>query len=273
MGELPTIPDIFLTVSKMLADPRTSAIDVGRAVSGDQVITSKILKLANSAFYGFAGKVNSVSHAIAVLGFSATKNVVLTTSVLSALNLKKPIEGFSLTAFWKHSAAVGAIARLVAREFYPQKCEEAFTAGLLHDIGKLILAICAPEDFANCINYATTNNCLFLNAEKEILGLNHTDIAARINLKWKLPIEIAAVITNHHKSINHSGAHAGLVGVVKLADVLARGLQFGYACDYSMPVIEDDIFESLKIKKKKLDIILADSYDAMQSAMAFVSSD
>jgi len=273
IGELPTIPSVFFTVSKMLSDPRTSAIDVGQAISGDQVIASKILKLANSAFYGFAGKVNTVPHAIAVLGFNATKNIVLTTSILSTLNLKTPIEGFSLGAFWKHSAAVGAIARLTAAEVYPQKREEAFITGLLHDIGKFILAICAPEDFANCVNHAVSKGCLFLDAEKEILGICHTDIAALINRKWNLPAEIAAVITNHHRDTGIPSEYAKLVAVVKLADVLARGLQFGYACDYSIPVIEDDVFTLLGITPQKLDTILAGSYDALQNTLDFVSTD
>jgi putative nucleotidyltransferase with HDIG domain len=273
IGELPTIPSVFFTVSKMLSDPRTSAIDVGQAISSDQVIASKVLKLANSAFYGFAGKVNTVPHAIAVLGFNATKNVVLTTSILSALNLKTPIEGFSLAAFWKHSAAVGAIARLTAAEVYPQKREEAFVTGLLHDIGKFILAICAPEDFANCINHAMSKGCLFLDAEKEILGICHTDIAALINRKWNLPAEIAAVITSHHRDSGIPSEYAKLIAVVKLADVLARGLQFGYACDYSIPIIENDVFELLGITPQKLDTILAGSYDALENTLDFISMD
>jgi len=271
MGELPTLPSVFSTVSKMLSDPRTSAVDVGNAVSNDQVIASKILKVANSAFYGLTGRVNTVSHAIAVLGFSSTKNIVLTTSVLSTLNLKTPVKGFNLAAFWKHSAAVGAIARLAAKEILPQRQEEAFVVGLLHDIGKLILAICAPEDFAKCINFAVNNNCLFVEAENELLGANHTDIAAWINDRWKLPADFAVVLTNHHKNIKESGENAGLVAIVKFADVLARGLQLGHACDNSMPLLEDDVWDLLKMTPQKLDAILAASHEAMQDSMVFVN--
>ena len=272
MGELPTIPSVFLTINKMLSDPHTSAFDVGNVVSSDQVIASKILKLANSAFYGFTGRVNTVSHAIAVLGFSATKNVVMTTGVLSTLNLKTPIEGFSLTTFWKHSAAVGAIARLVAEEFYAQIKEEAFVAGLLHDIGKLVLAICSPEDFARCINLTISKGCLFLEAEKEVLGVCHTDISAWINKKWNLPKEIAAVMVNHHKNISILSEHTKIIAIVKLADALARGLQFGHPCDYSMPILETDISSLLKVTPKKLDTILSASYDALQSSMDFMNA-
>jgi putative nucleotidyltransferase with HDIG domain len=271
MGELPTIPSVFFAVSKMLSDPRTSATDVGLVVSSDQVITSKILKVANSAFYGFSSKVNTISHAIAVLGFSSTKNIVLTTSVLSTLNFKTPIKGFNLAEFWKHSVASGAIARLITMEIDPQKQEEAFVAGLLHDIGKLILAICSQEEFVACLNIAIEKKCLFLEAEKEVLGITHPEIAALVIDKWKLPAEISAVITNHHKDLRESGEHANLVAVVKLADVLSRGLQLGHACDHTVPVIEGSILELLKITPATLDKIIAESYEATQGSMAFVS--
>lgn len=273
MGELPTLPSVFFTVNKMLSDPRTSAVDVGQAVSSDQVIASKILKIANSAFYGLTGRVNTVAHAIAVLGFSSTKNIVLTTSILSALNLKTPIKGFGLADFWKHSAAVGAIARLAAKEVCPQKQEEAFAAGLLHDIGKLILAICATKDFVECVNFAVSKNCLFLEAEKELLGVNHADIAVWANDKWKLPAEIAAALTHHHKNIEASGEYAELVAIVKLADVLTRGLQLGHACDNSIPIMEDKAWNLLKMTPQKLDKILKDSHEAIQNSMVFISAD
>jgi len=271
MGDLPTLPSVFIAVNKMLSNPRTSAVDVGQVVSSDQVITSKILKIANSAFYGFSNRVNTISHAIAVLGFSSTKNIVLTTSVLSTLNTKIPIKGFNLAAFWKHSVAVGAIAKLIAKETNPQMQEEAFIVGLLHDIGKLILAICAPEDFAECLKIAANKNCLFLEAERQVFGIDHTDIAGWMSDKWRLPTEMATVITNHHKDLAASGVHVRFVAVVKLADVLARGLQLGYACDYTVPIIENDILSLLSLTPKMLDKILAASNEATQSAMAFVN--
>jgi len=273
LDELPTLPSVFFTVNKMLSDPRTSAIDIGDAISLDQVIASKVLKLANSSFYGFTSRVNTIPHAVAVLGFSSTKNIVLTTSVLSTLNLKTKIKGFSLADFWKHSAAVGTIAKLIAKESYPQKCEEAFVAGLLHDIGKLILAICAPDFFAETIKLAISKGCLFLDVEKEVVGISHPEIVAYINNKWNLPEEISEVIINHHKDVYDAGIYALLTAVVQLADVLARGLQFGHACDYSMPVISDEVMDLLKMTPKKLDKILEDSYEALQNSMVFINPD
>ena len=273
MSELPTLPSVFMTINKMLNDPRTSSVDVGVAIASDQVITSKILRLVNSAFYGFAGRVNTISHAISILGFSSTKNVVLTTSVLSSLSLKTPIENFNLAAFWKHSVAVGAISKLVAAEVMPARQEEAFTAGLLHDIGKLILAICSPEDFARCINVAVQKKCLFLDAEKEVLGICHTQIVEWVNEKWKLPTDIINVITNHHNKVYASGEYSKPIAILQVADVLARGLQYGHPCDYSVPILGDNILDILGLTPKMLDNILSLSSDALQTSMVFVKTE
>jgi putative nucleotidyltransferase with HDIG domain len=215
--------------------------------------------------------VNTIPHAVAVLGFSSAKNVVLTTSVLSTLNLKKTIKGFSLSGFWKHSAAVGTIAKLIAHEIYPQRQEDVFVAGLLHDIGKLILAICAPDIFTESMEFAIRKGCLFLDAEKEIVGINHTEIVAKINEKWKLPREIVDVVVNHHESIHNVDEYSLLIAIVQLADVLARGLQVGHACDCSMPIIEDKVLELTKMTPQKLDKILNDSCKSLQNSMSFIS--
>jgi putative nucleotidyltransferase with HDIG domain len=273
MGELPTLPSIFMTINNMLTDPRTSAVDVGLAISSDQVITSKILRLVNSAFYGFPGRINTISHAISILGFSSTKNIVLTTSVLSSLNLKNQVPGFNLAAFWKHSAAVGAISKLVAAEVLPPKQEEAFTAGLLHDIGKLIFAMCDADSFVKCMNLAMQKKCLFIEMEREILGISHAEIAGWINEKWRLPTEIIDVMTKHHNKIYASGENARLIAIVQIADVLARGLQYGHPCDNSMPILGDDVLDIIGLTPKKLDSIISASGKALQDSMAFVSAD
>jgi HD-like signal output (HDOD) protein len=112
-----------------------------------------------------------------------------------------------------------------------------------------------------------------MDAEREILGICHADIAALVNERWHLPAEIADVMVNHHNDIDISNEHAKMLAVVKLADVLARGLQFGYACDNTVPVIENKVFSLLDITPKKLDAILTASHEALQNSMDYISED
>jgi HD-like signal output (HDOD) protein len=270
MGDLPTLPTVLLTINKLLTNPRTSANDVGEAITSDQVIASKVLKLVNSAFYGFPGKVNTITHAIVILGFSTVKNIVLTTSILGAFDARKTVGDFDLMAFWKHSVATGAIARLIAKEIGYRGQEEAFIAGLLHDLGKLVLALHAPEEFKACMEYASANDCLFYDAERQLLGVTHTDLGRWLQDRWNLPPDIASVLVYHHSSPSRAGEHARLVAIVQLADILARGLQIGHPCDASLPILPEESWRLLAISPQQLDSVLAKSMDEIGRASFFL---
>lgn len=272
MGDLPTLPTVLLTINKLLTNPRTSAHEVGMAITSDQVIASKVLKLVNSAFYGFPGKVNTITHAIVILGFSTVKNIVLTTSILGLFDTKKSVSGFDLSAFWRHSVATGAIARIVARESGYRGQEEAFIGGLLHDIGKLVLALHATEDFEACLRRADERNCLFFDAEKELLGVTHTDLGRWLQDRWNLPRDIAAVLIHHHSKPAAAGEHARLVAIVQLSDIIARGMQVGHPCDASVPVLSNESWSLLGLSPQQIDHILEDCPDEILKASFFLDT-
>jgi len=273
MGDLPTLPSVLITINKLLANPRTSANEVGAAISSDQVIAAKVLKLVNSAFYGFPGKVNTITHAIVILGFSTVKNIVLTTSIMGALDSRKSVGHFDLMSFWRHSVATGSIARLVAREIGYRGHEEAFIAGPLHDIGKLVLALHAPEEFNACIEQASHKECLFFDAEKQLLGVTHTDLGRWLKDRWNLPRDISCVMEYHHCSPLRAGEFARLTAIVQLADILARGLQIGHPCDESVPILGEDAWKLLSITPQQIDTVLENSADEILRASYFLTLD
>lgn len=273
MGDLPTLPTVLLTINKLLTNPRTSAYEVGNAITNDQVIASKVLKLVNSAFYGFPGRVNTITHAIVILGFSTVKNIVLTTSILGAFDTKKSIGNFELMSFWRHSVATGSIARLIAKETGFRGDEEAFIGGLLHDLGKLVLALHAPDDFKACLELASQQGCLFYEAEKQLLGVTHTDLGGWLQGRWNLPPDIASVLVFHHSPPSMAGAHARLVAIVQLADILARGLQIGHPCDSSMPILSDEAWSLLSISPQQIDSVLALSAEEVMKASFFLNEE
>lgn len=270
MGDLPTLPSVLLTINKLLSNPRTSANEVGDAISSDQVIASKVLKLVNSAFYGFPGRVNTITHAIVILGFSTVKNIVLTTSILGAFSTRKNVGNFDLMGFWRHSVATGAIARLIAKETGYRAHEEAFIGGLLHDLGKLVLALHAPEEFGQCLEYALEKHCTFFDAERQLLGVTHTDLGRWLQERWNLPNDIAAVLVYHHGKPHLAGSHARLVAIVQLADILARGLQMGHPCDQSMPILPMESWQTLNITARQIDSILLESSGEIRRASFFL---
>lgn len=271
MGDLPTLPNVLLTINKLLTNPRTSAYEVGNAITNDQVIASKVLKLVNSAFYGFPGKVNTITHAIVILGFSTIKNIVLTTSILGAFDTKRKVGNFDLMAFWRHSVATGSLARLIARETGYRGHEEAFISGLLHDLGKLVMALHAPDDFNACLEWADGNQTLFYEAEKALLGVTHTDLGRWLKDRWNLPPDIASVLVHHHSAPSAAGEHARLVAIVQLADILARGLQIGHPCDASVPILSNEAWRLLSISPAQIDSVLSQSEGEIMRASFFLN--
>jgi HD-like signal output (HDOD) protein len=271
MGDLPTLPHVLTTINKLLSSPRTSAQDVGEAVSKDQVIAAKVLKLVNSAFYSFPGRISTITQAMVILGFSTVKNIVMTMSILNSFDMQKNIGGFSLMAFWRHSVATGALAQLIARETGFRGQEQTFIAGLLHDIGKLVLALYATNEFTRCLEYAEKRECLFYEAEKRLLGVTHAELGGWLNHTWRFPPDITAVLEHHHSLPSAAGEHAQIVAIVQFADILARSLQIGHPCDSSLPPLSGAAWELLKISSSQIDSVLENSRDAVDKASIFLT--
>jgi HD-like signal output (HDOD) protein len=244
---------------------------VGEAIAADQVLSAKVLKLVNSAFYGFPGRVNTITHAIVILGFSSIKNIVLTTGILGAFNLKSKAGGFDLMAFWKHSVATGVLAQLVAKEARLRNPDVAFISGLLHDIGKLVLALYATKDFNACMELAAKRNGLFYDAEMELLGVSHAEVGGFLKTYWNLPPDIASVMELHHQSPQAAGENAPLVAAVQLADLLARSLCLGHPCDATVPILSEEAWSLLNLNEKSLDNVLDQVEAAIQNAGVFTT--
>ena len=193
LSDLPTLPNVVTKITMLMQNPRTSANEVGQAITTDQSLTSKTLKLVNSAFYGFPGRINTITHAIVILGFTTVKNVVLTASIFNAIGKNSASEDFDLEAFWLHSVSTGAIAKVLA-EFQKSKyVEEAFIGGLLHDLGKVVINHCAREEFQRVLEYRNKQKCLIKQAEEAILRVNHQEIGSWESIPAVLPGEYAVL--------------------------------------------------------------------------------
>ena len=248
LDELPTLPVVISKITNLMQNPRTSAGEVGQAITTDQSLTGKTLKLVNSAFYGFPGRISTVTHAIVILGFNTVKNIVLTTSILNVFNKRGRNQYFDLEAFWIHSIATGAAAKVLASQTNPKLAEEAFIGGLLHDIGKVVLSQFAREDFEKVAAYRDENNSLLLTAEKETLGITHQEIGAWLGEKWNLPRELTAAMQYHHRP-EVAGIHQELASMVHVADILVRAMGFGSGGDQRIPLLDPSAWNLLGMDK------------------------
>lgn len=222
IATLPTLPAVFDGVLRMLDDPNTSTRQLSRALSRDQVLTARLLKTANSAYYGFPRKVATASLALVVLGLDATRDVVLATSVMETFRRSRADSRFDMARFWDHSLATAVVARELARRLRWESPGEAFTAGLLHDIGQVVLHEQHPDLFLETLRKARTENVDLALAELEILGATHPQVGGWLCRRWNLPASLCDAVEYHHTHDACQGPDRALAALVALADHLAH---------------------------------------------------
>ena len=228
--DLPTLPTLLTTLTKLIQDPKTSADQLSRALSTDPTLVSKVLKLVNSAFYGFPGRIGTVTQAIVIMGFSSIRNIVLTSSVLKMWDSSRPIQRFDVQAFWRHSLMTAALSKSIAIEKNIPFIEELFIGGLLHDIGRMVLSNKLPDEFEKVLDWSEKHQCPWLESERAVLGLTHADLGAFLAKKWNLPAPLIEIIRCHHSPENAptgpnsplAGDAAPSLGIVRLADALSQ---------------------------------------------------
>ena len=218
--DLPALPAAVFELLELLGRDDVGTPALVAKISLDQALTAKTLRLANSSFYGMPRHVGSVSDATTVLGLR-TVRVVLTAAALHGAFKPPACAGFDFMAFWRHAVCTAVCARLVGTEIGAD-AEAAFTAGLLHDIGKLILASSHPERYAEVLAHAAGGAPLRV-VEAEWLGIDHAQVGARVAEHWRFPKPIVDAITHHHAPPDASAAFA-LVRLVHVAVLLARAL-------------------------------------------------
>ncbi|MBW8889923.1 MAG: HDOD domain-containing protein [Fibrobacteres bacterium] len=209
LGQIPTMPTIAAKVMQIVNDPHSSAEDVAKFISRDVALTSKVLRLANSAFYGIPRTISSVNSAIVILGFNTIRSLVLSASVLKVFPQKPGLVRFDRKAFWKHSFMVGIASRMLAQIYRKKKLvdmETAFSAGLLHDIGKIILEQFSNEDYLPVLNAAKEKGLPLVMVEKSILGMSHADVSGMLVDKWQMPNELKGPIVFHHSPLEDKTA-------------------------------------------------------------------
>ncbi|RPJ07128.1 MAG: HDOD domain-containing protein [Spirochaetaceae bacterium] len=196
---LPTLPAIAARVSKLANSPSSSAADIAAVVLHDQVLAAKILSIVNSSAYGLKRKIASIQEAVTFLGTKSLSHLAVS---LSIINTFKGLESkrFPRTAFWNHSVAVALFAREMARtSSLSVKPDEVFTAGLLHDLGKIATDQFLHDDFEKILDLIEKQPMPFYAAEDRVLGLNHTRIGEWVARNWQLPISTIVTIRHHHE--------------------------------------------------------------------------
>jgi HD-like signal output (HDOD) protein len=251
---LPTLPQIVVRLLQIINDPDTSAKEIARAVSQDPPLSAKILRLANSAFYGMPRSVTSISNAVVLLGTKVLRTIILSLTVFDMFPDKGP-SLFNRTAFWRHSTSCALLCRYLAEQLdgvFPFYAEEAFCGGLLHDLGKVVMEQYLHEDFHQAIRHARAKKIPLYNAEKDTLGYAHTDVAEWLTSNWELPASIQLAMVYHHTPSETSQCK-NLVALSHFADHLCYKLKLSIGVDFICPELDEQSVQALNISQEHVD--------------------
>jgi HD-like signal output (HDOD) protein len=218
--QLPALPTVAMEIVEMVDNPKTSASKLGKVISTDQALTAKVLKIANSPFYGFPKKISTIDFAIIVLGYDALKEIVISISLVSSLQKKSDVL-FDAKGFWDHAIASGVIARRLARDLDYRISGEVFVCGLLHDMGISVLHRYFKSEFKRVVEIARETDLTFLEAEESVLGVTHADIGGWLAERWNLPDHLTEAIALHHAP-GKSKKNPDLVSLIHCADIFAN---------------------------------------------------
>jgi putative nucleotidyltransferase with HDIG domain len=227
LENLPTLPPVAMQVNRMLLDPETSTLSLSRTIEKDQAITANILKLVNSAFFGLRSRVGNIPHALMVLGFNAVRNAILSLAVVNAFPIKKGNGLFDVREFWKHSIAVAVTSKHLAERGRFRPSDDSFTAGLLHDVGKLVLSQYFQDLFEKVWERMLDTGLSFAEAEKTEVPVHHGQIGGYLANKWHLPLSLVETIQYHHAP-RETVQDPALLMLVHAADVLVNECRRGF---------------------------------------------
>lgn len=241
---LPTVSGTLRQISVMLEKPRITIDELGRFVSSDPALATKVLKMVNSAAYGFPGRISSVSHAIMLLGLNVIKGLLLGVCVFDLMQK-------SMAGLWEHSLGCACSARVLAQKKNLKEPEEASICGLLHDFGKIALMMGFPREFEKVLVEAKATGTTLHETEKKYFAATHAEAGSWLAQKWHFPRNLVDTIGYHHNP--QLARQAPLeAAIVHVADLLTRAKAVGFAGDPFVPAVHPAAWEMLKLSEKDI---------------------
>lgn len=272
ISRMPSLPTSVTKILEICNNPTTSPADLNKVISLDPVLMGKVLKLINSAYYGLSKEVTSLVRAIIMLGINTVKNLALSTAVLGTLGKKENFQALNMNGFWRHSLCVGVTAKRIAqnRGVHQKQLEGYFIAGLLHDVGKIPLNNVLMEEYIVTMSISDRENLPLQAAEKQTLGIDHTEIGTMIVETWKLGQEMQDVISLHHSPHRYEGEYQDLVNTVYIANYFANLYEIGFSGDRCRGKADQSIFEDLAVSMDDLEDMEEEIHDSIEKASIFL---
>ncbi len=268
VDQLPSLPEVVSRIINMVNDPDVSFKQVADEIAKDQAITANILKLCNSAYFSKGKEISSIDRAIVILGLKEVKDIVVLATTKSVLN--RVILGYDLARgeLWKHGVAVAMLAKKIANDCnHKTVADIAFTGGIIHDVGKTVLALFVQSTFKDILATVTEKNITFQEAEKQIMGFDHQQIGEQVTIKWKFPKVLQSIVRYHHEPTNAPDEHKRIVSIVHIANTLCLMAGIGIGSDGLYHELNQDAVTMLGLQDAQLEKFYSDIPELMNKAM------
>jgi putative nucleotidyltransferase with HDIG domain len=252
---LPTLPVIVGRILEVADDAGTSARELADIIAHDQSVSAKVLNLANSAFYGFSRRIATIPQAVVVLGFDTVKSLALGVSVFGSLQQKVGKVSFDREQFWMHSIGCAEGARLVAKSQGLKDVGTPFVAGLLHDIGKVILDTHFNDQYQDVMEEMIDEGRSAVDVETDVLNIDHAEVGGWLSTRWKFPDALIVPITYHHNLVGGEGENLNFALMVHLANILTKKNDIGLNHELEIPEPSDMVEEVLGLDEQKVNSI------------------
>ncbi|MBW2062246.1 MAG: HDOD domain-containing protein [Deltaproteobacteria bacterium] len=266
---LPSLPVTVAAILEVLNNPESSAQELSEALSYEQSLASRVLKLVNSAYYGFPRRIDTLSKAVTILGYNSIRNIILVTSIFDSLDKGSKARSLDRKGFWQHALGCGAAAQVMGTKLGFRQGEELFLAGLLHDIGKVILDAFLHEEYSQVLKVCQEENLLLFEAEEQVLGVTHEDFGCWLAETWNLPYNLTEAISHHHEP-PESKEYFIITSLVHIGDILTRALEVGHGGDDLIPAINRQAWVALKLNPAFLQDLIEDFENKLQQAQDFM---
>lgn len=227
VGELPAAPAVVVTAMRLTANLESSTDNISQILSSDQSLTARVLRIANSPFYGRVKKVQSVDEAVLILGFKSIRSLIVASSAHSLYFIGNA--SGSQAKLWRHSLSTAIAARQIAERLQHPEMEETFISALMHDIGKLVLIQKLPEWYSRIVKEIEEKACSFREVEQRVFHFDHCDVASLLLTQWEFPMPLVRAIVRHHRPPSfRPGGAVPIAQIVHLANFMAKNLNVGF---------------------------------------------
>ena len=272
LADLPPLPAVVARIMQTINDPGTSAEEINNLITMDQGLSSKVLRIVNSSYYGFPKRISTITHAVVILGFNTVRNLVLGVSAFGLLGQKSMPYGLNRAKFWEHSIAVAVAGQVIARKRLAKNraaADEAFIGGLLHDVGALFLDSYFPVQYAVGMAFSSREKKTAQEAESLVLGIDHVTVGRRIAEHWNFPPHLAAMIGGHHEPARCKDQF-DLVATVHTSDWLAWECGYAASEHTQAPTLAPEVVEWLAFSEEDWEAVkeeLAKQFQACEDLL------